>query len=71
MHSRGHRANILNPEYTGIGVGVVTNRRGARGDPGFPHSQQVMTHRAINVTRKRTTRQCPRRTNGQAGVAKF
>ncbi len=29
MRSPGHKANILHPDYTEIGVGVVANRRGA------------------------------------------
>lgn len=29
MRSRGHKANILHPDYTEIGVGVVATRRGA------------------------------------------
>ncbi len=28
MHSRGHKANILSPEYTQIGVGVADDKRG-------------------------------------------
>jgi uncharacterized protein YkwD len=29
MNSSGHRANILSPNYTEIGIGVVRNSRGS------------------------------------------
>ena len=29
MHSRGHKANILSPHYTEVGVGVAATRHGA------------------------------------------
>jgi uncharacterized protein YkwD len=30
MHSSGHRANILSGNYTEIGVGIATNKRGEK-----------------------------------------
>ena len=36
MHSRGHRANILNPDFTEIGVGL------ARDEAGRPYYVQVL-----------------------------
>jgi uncharacterized protein YkwD len=29
MHSRGHKANILSPHYTEVGVGVAAGKQGA------------------------------------------